>query len=260
VVDVEAEHLAQQRVAVLAVVLRVAAAPAVAERDQEEPVRVEGEGAAVVVRERLVDVEDPDLGVRIDIDGGAGTTAERPYGIPAGNPFADGSRGRPEIWLTGLRNPWRMSFDRATGDLWIGDVGQNAWEEVDVQRAGAAPGTNFGWNRMEGTHCFEPEQGCEDPALTLPVSDYGHDLGCTVIGGNVYRGSDQAALAGGYVFADYCSGRVFAIDAASDAYRSPVEVAATDRNISAFGEDEAGELFVTDIGGGELLRVVATAR
>ena len=102
-----------------------------------------------------------------------------------------------------------MSIDRATGDLWIGDVGQGAWEEIDVQRAGAPGGTNFGWNRMEGTHCFEPEQGCEDPALTLPVSDYGHDLGCTVIGGVVYRGTDQLALAGGYVFADYCSGRVF---------------------------------------------------
>jgi glucose/arabinose dehydrogenase len=197
--------------------------------------------------------------LRIDIDQGADQAAGRLYGIPADNPFADGgAERRPEIWLSGLRNPWRMSVDRATGDLWLGDVGQNAWEEIDVQRVAAAGGTNFGWNRMEGTHCFEPEQGCEDPSLVLPVSDYGHDLGCTVIGGNVYRGTAQAALVGGYVFGDYCSGRLFAIDAASDAYQSPVEVARTDRNLSAFGEDEAGELYVTDIGGGELLRVVAT--
>ena len=199
--------------------------------------------------------------LRIDVDQGADQAAGRLYGIPAGNPFADGAAGRrPEIWLTGLRNPWRMSVDRATGDLWLGDVGQNAWEEIDVQRAAAPGGTNFGWDRMEGTHCFEPEQGCEDPSLALPVSDYGHDLGCTVIGGNVYRGSAQAALVGGYVFGDYCSGRLFAIDAAIDTYQSPVEIGESDRSLSAFGEDEAGELYVTDLGGGELLRVVATAR
>ena len=167
----------------------------------------------------------------------------------------------PEIWLTGLRNPWRMSLDRATGDLWIGDVGQNAWEEIDVQRAATPGGTNFGWNRMEGTHCFAPEQGCEDPGLTLPVSDYGHDLGCTVIGGNVYRGAAQAALRGGYLFGDYCSGRVWAIDRRRrTAYQSPVEIAATSFSLSAFGEDEAGELYATDIAGGALLRVVATRR
>ncbi|HEX2753947.1 MAG TPA: PQQ-dependent sugar dehydrogenase [Candidatus Limnocylindrales bacterium] len=196
--------------------------------------------------------------LRIDV---AQSDADHPYRIPADNPFRDGAdRHRPEIWLWGLRNPWRMSFDRATGDLWIGDVGQNAWEEVDVQRAGTAPGTNFGWNRMEGTHCFQPEQGCEGVALTLPVTDYGHDLGCTVIGGGVYRGSVQTALLGGYVFGDYCSGRVWAIDPAGGGYRAPVLAGETGRNPSAFGEDEAGELFVADIGGGAILRVAATAR
>jgi hypothetical protein len=153
-----------------------------------------------------------------------------------------------------------MSFDRATGDLWIGDVGQNLWEEVDVQRAGAPGGTNFGWNRMEGTHCFQPAQGCEDASLTLPVTDYGRDLGCTVIGGNVYRGSAQKALVGGYVFGDYCTGTVWAIDPAGDAYRPPVQVGASGGNLSAFGEDEAGELFAADISGGAILRVTATAR
>jgi glucose/arabinose dehydrogenase len=196
--------------------------------------------------------------LRIDVEH---STAGQPYGIPADNPFASGAAGaRPEIWLTGLRNPWRMSFDRATGDLWIGDVGQSAWEEVDVQRAGAPAGTNFGWNRMEGTHCFEPSTGCADASLRAPVTDYGHDLGCTVIGGGVYRGTAQPALVGGYVFGDYCSGRVWAIDPAGDAYRSPVEVAKTTRNLSAFGEDEAGDLFVADITGGAILRVTATSR
>ncbi|MEO5939890.1 MAG: PQQ-dependent sugar dehydrogenase [Candidatus Limnocylindrales bacterium] len=199
--------------------------------------------------------------LRIDVDRPAAPTGGRPYGIPADNPYADGDGGRrPEIWLTGLRNPWRMSIDRATGDLWIGDVGQDAWEEIDVRRAAALGATNFGWNRMEGTHCFEPEQNCEDPAFALPISDYGHDLGCTVVGGNVYGGTAQAALIGGYVFADYCSGRVFAIDPIGDTYRSPVEVLRSDRSLSAFGEDEAGELYVVDIAGGELLRVAATRR
>ncbi|MEP6639197.1 MAG: PQQ-dependent sugar dehydrogenase [Chloroflexota bacterium] len=197
--------------------------------------------------------------LRIDID--KGQTAARAYGIPADNPGADGADGgRPEIWLTGLRNPWRISFDRATGDLWIGDVGQNLWEEIDVQRSGAPRGTNFGWNRMEGRHCFEPSQGCEDPSLTLPVTEYGHDLGCTVIGGNVYRGTAQPALVGGYVFADYCSGRLFAIDPLGDGYRMPVEVGHTNGNPSAFGEDEDGELYAADIAGGTILRVTATTR
>jgi glucose/arabinose dehydrogenase len=196
--------------------------------------------------------------LRIDV---GGNDAGHPYRIPVDNPFADGAGGRrPEIWLYGLRNPWRISFDRATKDLWIGDVGQNAWEEVDVQRAGQPGGTNFGWNRMEGTHCFQPPRDCQDPSLTLPVTDYGHDLGCTVIGGGVYRGSAQAALVGGYVFGDYCSGRLWAIDPAGDGYRAPTEVGDSGRSLSAFGEDEAGELYAADIGGGAILRVTATTR
>ncbi len=194
--------------------------------------------------------------LRIDV---SGSSAAQPYRVPSDNPFADGAGGaKPEIWLTGLRNPWRMSFDRATGDLWIGDVGQDKWEEVDVQRSGVPGGTNFGWNRMEGTHCYQPSSGCEDPSLTLPVTDYGHDQGCTVIGGYVYRGKAQPALAGGYVFADYCSGRVWAIDPTTNAYRTPTVVAETTHSFSAFGEDEAGELYAVDIGAGTLLRVTAS--
>jgi glucose/arabinose dehydrogenase len=196
--------------------------------------------------------------LRIDIDT---QTAGRAYGIPADNPYADGADGGlAEIWLWGLRNPWRMSFDRATGDLWIGDVGQNEWEEIDVQRAGAPGGTNFGWNRMEGSHCFSPPSGCEEPSLVLPQAEYGHDQGCTVIGGDVDRGTAQPLLAGGYVFADYCSGRVWAIDPSVDGLREPTVVAETGHNFSAFGEDEAGELYAVDISEGTLLRVTATSR
>ena len=196
--------------------------------------------------------------LRLDVDH---PTAGRGYGIPADNPYADGGGGRrPEIWLTGLRNPWRMSFDRATGDLWIGDVGQSAWEEVDVQRAGVPGGTNFGWNRMEGTHCYQPSQGCEDPAFTLPVAEYGHDQGCTVIGGVVDRGPSTPALAGGYVFADYCSGRVWAIDPSTNGVRKPTVVADTKHSFAAFGEDEAGDVYAVDISAGTLLRLTATAR
>jgi glucose/arabinose dehydrogenase len=194
--------------------------------------------------------------LRIDVDRRSGG---RPYAIPAGNPFAQGG-GRPEIYAYGLRNPWRFSFDRTRGDLWIGDVGQDLREEIDVQHAGTPAGTNFGWNRMEGNQCFEPAQGCEDAALTGPVTDYGHDLGCTVIGGGVYRGSAQPALVGGYLFGDYCSGRIWAIDPARGGYRKPTVVGESGRNLSAFGEDEAGELYAADISGGAVLRVLATTR
>jgi len=196
--------------------------------------------------------------LRIDVDT---TTGDRAYGIPPDNPYASGSGGRlAEIWLTGLRNPWRISFDRLTNDLWIGDVGQSDWEEIDVQRTGAPGGTNFGWNRMEGSHCYQPSTGCEEAGLTLPVTEYGHDQGCTVIGGNVYRGSNQPLLAGAYLFADYCSGRVWAIDASVDGARSPTLVASTDHAFSAFGEDEAGELYAVDLSGGTLLRVTGSSR
>ena len=193
--------------------------------------------------------------LRIDVDSRSG---DRQYAIPPDNPFADGAGGAPEIWLTGLRNPWRISFDRATGDLWIGDVGQSAWEEIDVQRAGAPGGTNYGWNRMEGRHCYQPSTGCDETGLTMPVTEYGHDQGCTVIGGSVVRGPDQPALVGGYIFADYCSGRVWAIDPSTDAYRDPTAVADSGHRIAAFGEDEAGNLYAADIAGGAVLRVAAT--
>jgi glucose/arabinose dehydrogenase len=194
--------------------------------------------------------------VRIDVDR---TSDGKAYAIPADNPFASTSGASPEIFALGLRNPWRFSFDRSTGDLWIGDVGQNTWEEIDVIRAGTS-GQNFGWNRMEAGHCFRPSDGCDESGLTMPVAEYSHDSGCTVIGGYVYRGTSQPALSGGYLFADYCSGTIWAIDPTADGPTEPTVVAETNASISSFGEDESGELYVTDIRGGRLLHVVATSR
>jgi glucose/arabinose dehydrogenase len=191
--------------------------------------------------------------LRLDIDSSGGDQA---YAIPSDNPFANGG-GRGEVWLYGLRNPWRLSFDRANGDLWIGDVGQNAFEEVDVARAGIG-GLNFGWNRMEGSHCFRSDR-CERDGLTLPVSDYGRDLGCTVIGGYVYRGSRYPFLAGTYLFTDYCSGEIFALDASSNGLVAPVTVGNGSSGISAFGEDAGRELYITALDG-TVSKVVATLR
>ena len=194
--------------------------------------------------------------LRIDVDG---TADGKAYAIPPDNPFVSRAGAAPEIFALGLRNPWRFSFDRANGDLWIGDVGQGAWEEIDVVRVGTS-GQDFGWNRMEGAHCFRPSHGCEQAGLTMPVAEYGHDAGCTVIGGHVYRGAAQTALAGGYVFADYCSGTIWAIDPTRNGPTEPTVVGETEASVTSFGEDEAGELYVTDIRGGRLLRVVASQR
>jgi glucose/arabinose dehydrogenase len=191
--------------------------------------------------------------LRIDVDGGSGDTR---YGIPPDNPFVDQPDALPEIWHLGLRNPWRMSFDRETGDLWIGDVGQGSWEEIDVARAGTG-GLNFGWNRVEGFECFNGD-ACDDSAFTPPVTAYSHDFGCSVIGGVVYRGTAQPLLAGKYVYSDYCSGNLWVLDPTNDGPQDGQLVAETGRGISAIGEDEAGEPYVTDLNSGELLRIVAT--
>ena len=194
--------------------------------------------------------------LRIDVDQ---TEGNRKYASPPDNPFVGQSGALPEIFVYGMRNPWRMSFDRANGDLWIGDVGQGAWEEIDVVRAGTS-GQNFGWNLMEGAQCFRPAEGCEDPSLVLPVTEYSRDLGSTVIGGVVYRGSEQPSLVGGYVFADYGSGNIWLIDAAVAGPTEPVLAVASDATISSFGEDEAGEVYATDLAAGEVLRVRAVPR
>ena len=187
--------------------------------------------------------------VRIDVDGG------NPYAIPAadpGNPFVAnptcplgftvGGEECPEIFAWGLRNPWRFSFDRQTGDLWVGDVGQNAWEEIDVVTAGG----DYGWDDREGAHCFEPQTGCITDSID-PVTEYDRSLGASVTGGFVYRGSAVPDLVGWYVFGDFISGRLFAIPADSVAGTEPdVLLENTGLGIAAFGEAVDGELFVVN--------------
>jgi glucose/arabinose dehydrogenase len=189
--------------------------------------------------------------LRIDVDHPSGG---RPYGIPADNPFAKRSGARPEIWAFGLRNPWRFSFDRLTHDLWIGDVGQGEHEEIDHVPAGAG-GQNFGWNIMEGPACFEPSTGCDRSGLTLPVASYTHAEGnCTVIGGYVYRGSAFRILRGGYLYADFCAGKVWLLDAQHPRQRS-VEVLDVPHFVSSFGEDDEGELYLTALDSGDVFQV-----
>lgn len=191
--------------------------------------------------------------LRVDVDSiGSGGA----YGIPDDNPFVDDADARPEIWLTGLRNPWRMRFDEATGDLWIGDVGQGEWEEIDRAPAGVG-GLNFGWNRMEGVDCFEPREGCDEAGLTLPVATYGHGLGCAVIGGVVIRDRDQPTLDGGYLFSDSCSGNVWLLDPAGSEPKEALLVTETDWSISSIGLDTDGTVLATGLGG-QLLRITAS--
>lgn len=170
----------------------------------------------------------------------------------------DGEGSQPEIWALGMRNPWRFSFDRDTGDLWIADVGQGTWEEIDAEPAGSGGGRNYGWNMMEGPECFAGP-GCDMTGLTLPVVAYTHDEGCTVVGGYVYRGAAHAELDGTYFYGDYCSGRFWGLDAAATLAggADPVVVLeAADVTLSSFGQDEDGELYVTDLAAGAVLRLV----
>lgn len=183
--------------------------------------------------------------LRIDVDGGD------PYGIPPDNPFVGEAGARGEIWAWGLRNPWRFAFDRQTGDLSIADVGQNRFEEVNAV-AGAGEGLNYGWDVMEGNACFEPREGCDRSGLTPPVVVYGHDDGCSVTGGHVYRGSAIPSLRGTYFYSDFCSGFVrsfrFAGGAATEERRWP-ELEPSDGQVSSFGEDSEGELYLATAAG-----------
>jgi len=192
--------------------------------------------------------------LRIDVDRQGDVPAGGRYAIPPDNPFVAETGARPEIWLTGLRNPWRMRFDRATGDLWIGDVGQGAYEEIDVARAGVGR-LDYGWNIMEGFHCFKPADGCDQTGLTLPVTEYGHDLGCAVVGGVVVRDPRQGRLDGGYLFGDSCSDDLWLLDPVGDGPRDAVIAAKMGRTLSSFGEGEDGIVYATSLGSGELLRI-----
>lgn len=193
----------------------------------------------------------------------AGTEAERSedgrYVLPADNAFPQGNGGRPEIWAYGLRNPWRFSFDPATRDLWVADVGQAAWEEVNRVSWAVGSGVNFGWNTMEGSHCFQPEEGCDTTKRWLPTYEYSHDDGCSVTGGVVYRGTDLPELDGVYLFSDYCSGWIRGLRAQPRqdprnedeelVYAMETVFEPTGLNISSFAVDAAGEVYVLDLGG-----------
>jgi hypothetical protein len=188
--------------------------------------------------------------LRIDVMGGA------PYAVPADNPFTQTRGARPEIWSYGLRNPWRFSFDRVTGDLWVGDVGQQLWEEVNYSAAaeGAGRGANFGWNRMEGRHCYQSD-ACDQVGLTLPVLEYDHSDGCSVTGGYVYRGPAIPALEGHYMYADFCQGWVRSFRVADPAVRIDWPTLQPGGNVTSFGEDAVGELYVLT-GDGAVFKVV----
>jgi glucose/arabinose dehydrogenase len=197
------------------------------------------------------------LGSILRIDPEGGTEDGEPYAIPAGNPFADGEGGAPEIWLYGVRNPWRFSFDADTGDLWVGDVGQDAFEEIDWLPADggfdAGRGDNLGWNEMEATHPFD---GGENPrGAVLPIFEYGRDEGCSVIGGYVYRGEDIPELRGAYLYSDYCGTGVRGLQVDGG---TVVDTRTWDLPIGeaySLGQDDAGELYVL-LSGGRLVRLV----
>jgi glucose/arabinose dehydrogenase len=183
-------------------------------------------------------------------------SGDRPYRVPADNPFVGRADARPEIWAYGLRNPWRYSFDRVTGDLWIGDVGQSAWEEVDFQPSGSAGGENYGWNRMEGDHAYG---GAAPPAgAAPPVYEYSHDQGCVVTGGYVYRGRAIPDLVGAYVFADFCAGALEAIRLQDGRVIDHRALGPVVSSLSSFGEDADGELYAMSLGG-ELYRLAPGA-
>lgn len=191
--------------------------------------------------------------LRIDIDSAS------PYAIPADNPFAGntecfqgfGTLDCPEIFAWGFRNPWRFSFDSQTGELWVGDVGQNTWEEVDRVEISE----NYGWDEREGAHCFEPPSGCST-ANVDPITEYSHDLGSSITGGYVYRGSAIPDLAGFYLFGDFGSGRIWAVAADAQQGVAPDELVDTNLGIASFAEDNNGELYIVDIGAGTLHQIV----
>lgn len=189
--------------------------------------------------------------LRIDVSGADA------YRIPQDNPFLDWPDVRSEIWALGLRNPWRFSFDRTTGDLYIGDVGQNVYEEVNFRPAHSGGGENYGWDVMESTHCFEPQQGCEQAGLILPVAEYDHGFGCSVTGGYVYRGTHYPMLTGVYFFGDFCSGRIWGLRQRSSGEWSMALLLDSDVAISSFGEDAAGEIYVIGYGDGTIYQLIA---
>lgn len=183
--------------------------------------------------------------LRIDVDADPGNDN---YRVPADNPLIGIDSARGEIWATGLRNPWRFSFDRATGDMWIGDVGQNAFEEIDFQPAGVG-GLNYGWSLAEGLQCYNDPQCQSHTDLTWPVFAYGRDVGIAVTGGYRYRGSAITALEGVYLCGDYGTGYIWQLTSEDEETWVASDPFPTELNISSFAEDASGELYVIDLNG-----------
>jgi glucose/arabinose dehydrogenase len=195
--------------------------------------------------------------LRIDVDRGA------PYSVPPTNPFVGSDPPLDEIWALGLRNPWRYSFDRVTGDLYIADVGQNRYEEINFQPASSSGGENYGWNIVEGNgHCYPSGSSCNQTGLTQPIHEYDHSQGCSVTGGYVYRGCKMPDLRGTYFYGDFCSAfvRSFRVvggsavdhqDRTAELESSGVSI----DQIASFGEDARGELYIADLGG-EVFKIV----
>lgn len=187
--------------------------------------------------------------LRIDVDGGD------PYGVPMDNPFSEGRGGKPEIWAFGFRNPWRFSFDRKTGELWVGDVGQDHFEEIDIVRRGG----NFGWNVYEGSRCLRIQIDCKRHGFEMPVVEYGHDVGQSVTGGFVYRGEKFPELQGVYLYADYVTGRIWGVRYAGGKVQQPSLLLDTSHRISSFGESTNGELYLASHNKGEIYQIVMPA-
>ncbi len=186
------------------------------------------------------------LGSVLRIDVSAATQAQ-PYSVPADNPFVGAGGGvREELWAYGLRNPWRFSFDPPTGQLWVGDVGQNHYEEVDILE----PGRNYGWNVMEGAHCYPPPGAvCDQTDLELPVAEYAHSEGCSITGGRVYRGTRVSDLAGAYVYGDYCSGKIWGLRYEAGSVIEQALLIDTNLTITSFGVDQQGTLYIIPYNG-----------
>ena len=192
--------------------------------------------------------------LRIDVDT---TSSGKQYGIPGGNMTGGGAL--PELWSYGLRNPYRISFDACNGNMYIADVGQNQWEEINVEPANSASGKNYGWRVMEASKCFNPSSGCDQSGKVLPVAEYPHSQGCSVTGGYVYRGSKIPWLRGTYIYADYCSGRFWTFEWTGGAAASKQEITSdinpgtSVKSITSFGQDAHGELYIT--AGGSVRRI-----
>jgi glucose/arabinose dehydrogenase len=192
--------------------------------------------------------------LRIDVESGV-----NPYSVPVTNPYTQTVGYLGEIWALGLRNPWRYAFDRQTGDLYIGDVGQNTEEEVDFQPASSLGGENYGWNVLEGNLCFNPSVNCVPPArYTPPIAVYDHGTndsnGCSITGGSVYRGISYLRLQGTYFYGDYCTGKIWGLKYTDSWQNQPL--LDTTLSISTFGEDEAGNLYLADLSGGVIYQIV----